>query len=113
MNSDTPPPDEFEQQLSEFTPTPLPEEWRAELIANAGAAVPMHAKTVAFSLFQKISLSGIAAAWVAIAALRLTTPTTDAGKSADLTVSTEPESQPDLPLLVRYIEDRNAMTEQF
>ena len=64
MNSDNPEHDDFARQLAEFSPTPLPEAWKSELIDNAVSAPPSNVKTVAFSLFQKISLSGIAAASV-------------------------------------------------
>ena len=114
MNSNNPPPDDFEQQLAGFSPAPLPEQWKDELIGNALSSPSTDdKKIVAFSLFQKISLSGIAAAWVAIAILRLTTPTNEADSSANLAESSEPAAQPDVPLLVRYIEQRNAFTQQF
>jgi hypothetical protein len=114
MNADNPPPDDFEQQLAEFSPAPLPEDWKDELIGNAVSSPSTgDRKIVAFSLFQKISLSGIAAAWVAIAFLRLTMPANEADSGANLAESSEHAAQPDVPLLVRYIEQRNAFTRQF
>lgn len=113
MNSDTPPPDDFERQLGDFAPTPLPEAWKIELIANAVSAPPSNVKTVAFSLFQKISLSGIAAAWVAIAVLRMTMPTAESDTGVDVVDSQEEATPADVPLLARYIEQRNALTQQF
>ena len=113
MNSDTPPPDDFERQLGDFAPSPLPEAWKSELIDNAVSAPPSNVKTVAFSLFQKISLGGIAAAWVAIAVLRLTMPTSETDLGVDVAESREEATPADVPLLVRYIAERNALTRQF
>jgi hypothetical protein len=84
------------------------------LLDNAlSVAAPKPSKTIAFSLFQKISLAGIAACWVAIMALRLSMPSVSTDEPSTIAQDTQERISPQAPLLVRYIEERNALTRQF
>lgn len=113
MNPDNSPRKSFEQGLADFAPTPLPDTWKDELIKNAVSAPAANTSEVAFSWFRKVSLSGIAAAWVAIAILRLTTPADQSDSQPGISPAQAQIPSPEVPLLVRYIEQRRTLAHQF
>ena len=119
MNSEPEDKGDIEKDLVEFEYAPLPADWKAEKIDNAlaeSSGSPPEQKVVRFSGFQKIAITGIAAAWVTIAALQMTMPG-EAGRGEEEIAAeiapAEAQAPADLPLLVHYIEARNAMTTRF
>lgn len=92
--------DHFESHLRILAPRELPPGWKAGVLANAAAAERrrFRPKPVVFAL---------AACWVAILALRVTTPETTSAVAGHHEI----HSESDAALAVAWIEQRRALIE--
>ncbi len=97
----------FEDSLAEFEVSQLPAEWKAELIDNA-LSESARGKGSQFSSFGKFAFGGLAACWVAIAILHITTPR-DSGLGDEAIARHSEIDSDDLPLLMAYFGRRHAV----
>ncbi|MGY8641963.1 MAG: hypothetical protein ACKVJU_12820 [Verrucomicrobiales bacterium] len=90
----------FEDSLAEFEMASLPPEWKSELIENALSEVA-ESRISIFPSFTKIAVGLLAACWVLIGFLHVTTPTDSNFTGLEIAEKTE-LSPEDRTLIVAY-----------